>query len=128
MQLSELSFPSVRAELLSYLAGLSDADYQYRAWVEHVLPDAGYDEFNYTVHFLYDDTGLAENPCAWIGLVLKNNDEASVVEDVVRAIDVLFEKYGVELSDKEYLEKKEWQVVMDTAKAALKVLLRDAEI
>ena len=123
LELSELKFPSMREELISYLSGLSDLDYQYRAWVERSSPGLDYDELNYTVHFLYDDTGLAENASDWIGLVLKDEKEARSVANVVSALDVIFDKYGTELSDKEYLEKKEWLWVVSASKDALSSLL-----
>ena len=123
LELSELKFPGMREELISYLSGLSDLDYQYRAWVERSSPGLDYDELNYTVHFLYDDTGLAENASDWIGLVLKDEKEARSVANVVSALDVIFDKYGTELSDKEYLEKKEWLWVVSASKDALSSLL-----
>ena len=123
LELSELKFPSMREELISYLSGLSDLDYQYQAWVERSSPGLDYDELNYTIHFLYDDTGLAENASNWIGLVLRDEIEARSVENVVSALDVVFDKYGAELSDKEYLEKKEWLWVVNASKDALSILL-----
>ena len=123
LELSELKFPSMREELISYLSGLSDLEYQYQAWVERSSPGLDYDELNYTVHFLYDDTGLAENASDWIGLVLKDEKEARSVANVVSALDVIFDKYGTELSDKEYLEKKEWLWVVSASKDALSILL-----
>lgn len=123
LELSELKFPSMREELISYLSRLSDLDYQYQAWVERSSPGLDYDELNYTIHFLYDDTGLAENASDWIGLVLRDEIEARSVENVVSALDVVFDKYGTELSDKEYLEKKEWLWVVNASKDALSILL-----
>lgn len=123
MELSELKFPTMREELLSYIRGLSDVDYQYRAWVERPSSVHGYDELDYTIHFFYDDTGLAENPYAWVGLVLRSRDEANCIKSLVSAIDVVFDKYGVELSDQEYLDKEEWEDVVKNARAALKVFV-----
>ncbi|TKK33436.1 hypothetical protein PspCFBP13528_06940 [Pseudomonas sp. CFBP13528] len=123
LELSELKFPSMREELISYLSGLSDLDYQYQAWVERSSPSLDYDEFNYTVHFLYDDTSLAENASDWIGLVLRDEKEARSIENVVSALNVIFDKYGTELSDREYLEKNEWLWVVNASKDALSMLL-----
>ena len=113
----------MREELISYLSRLSDLDYQYQAWVERSSPGLDYDELNYTIHFLYDDTGFAENASDWIGLVLRDEIEARSVENVVSALDLVFDKYGTELSDKEYLEKKEWLWVVNASKDALSILL-----
>ena len=123
LELSELKFRSMREELISYLSGLSDLEYQYQAWVERSSPGLDYDELNYTVHFLCDDTWLAENASNWIGLVLRDEIEARSVENVVSALDLVFDKYGTELSDKEYLEKKEWLWVVNASKDALSILL-----
>ena len=123
LELSELKFPSMREELIAYLSGLSDLDYQYQAWVERSSPSLDYDEFNYTVHFLYDDTSLAENASDWIGLVLRDEKEARSIENVVSALNVIFDKYGTELSDREYLEKNEWLWVVNASKDALSILL-----
>ena len=119
LELSELKFPSMREELIAYLSGLSDLEYQYQAWVERSSPGLDYDELNYTIHFLYDDTGLAENASNW----LRDEIEARSVENVVSALDLVFDKYGTELSDKEYLEKKEWLWVVNASKDALSILL-----
>ncbi|MEX5593958.1 SCO4402 family protein [Pseudomonas orientalis] len=123
LELSELKFPSMREELISYLSGLSDLDYQYQAWVERSSPSLDYDEFNYTVHFLYDDTSLAENASDWIGLVLRDEKEVRSIENLVSALNVIFDKYGTELSDREYLEKNEWLWVVNASKDALSILL-----
>jgi len=119
---SELKYPSMRDELISYLEGLSDPSYQYKAWVERTSPELSYDELNYTVHFLYDDTQLANDPDAWIGLVLKNKDEAQALKGVGNAIENVFEIYGLDLSDSEYLGKKEWACVVEASRHALRVI------
>ena len=54
---------------------------------------------------------------------MKNDQEARAIEAVVQAIDALFDKYGTDLSDKEYLEKVEWARIVCVSKDALKVLL-----
>lgn len=56
--------------------------------------------------------------------MLRNRDEADCIKNLVSAIDVVFDTYGVELSDQEYLDKKEWEDVVKSARAALKVLFR----
>ncbi|MCD5977716.1 SCO4402 family protein [Pseudomonas quasicaspiana] len=119
LELSELKFPAMRNELISCLLGLSSAKYQYNAWVERANPDLAYDEFNYVVHFLYDDTDLATDADSWVGLIFRGGSEALAVSEVVRRLDVIFEKYGTALSDAEYLTKPEWIYVIESSKNAL---------
>jgi hypothetical protein len=119
LELSELKFPAMRDELISYLQGLSSAEYQYNAWVARADPVLAYDEFNYVVHFLYDDTDLATDADSWVGLIFRGESEALAISEVVRSLDVIFEKYGTALSDAEYLTKPEWAYVIESSKHAL---------
>ncbi|BAQ73830.1 uncharacterized protein POS17_2136 [Pseudomonas sp. Os17] len=118
-ELSKIEYPAMREELISYLEGLSSVDYQYNAWVSRANPDIGYDEFNYAVHFLYDDTDLANDPRSWIGIVLRGESEVAAISDVVNSIDRVFDKYGTCLTDAEYLTKLEWVDVVESSKRAL---------
>jgi hypothetical protein len=69
----------MRVELIGYLQALSDPDYQRIAWIEQRLPIGSikYDEFDYAIHFLYDDTNLGENPEADIGDILNKGSSSS---------------------------------------------------
>ncbi|MBK5073798.1 hypothetical protein I2492_13365 [Budviciaceae bacterium CWB-B4] len=113
----------MREELIDYIRGLSDEKYQYQAWIEGVRPGGGYDELDYTVHFLYDDTDLADDPESMIGWILVGKSESDAVAKVISSLDIIFDKYGTELSDKEYLAKEEWRDVIKAAKEAEKILL-----
>ena len=117
MGFSELTFPEMRTELIEYLQGLSDEKYQRIAWVEHSL-EGKYDEFDLAVHFLYDDTKLSDNPDLYIGDILLNKDESDSIKCLAREIDIIFERYGLTLSDEEYISKPEWKNVVAKAKEA----------
>lgn len=41
VELSQLKYLGMREELISYLQGLSDKNYQYQAWVEDKRPNGG---------------------------------------------------------------------------------------
>ena len=117
-KLAVLKYPSMRWELIDYLQGLSDKEHQYHAWVNNERPGGGHDELNYAIHFLYDDTDLARDPLSTVGWILKNNEEVSLISNLIRKLDLVFNKYGLELTDKEYIEKIEWEDVIRAAKAA----------
>ncbi|WP_018236021.1 hypothetical protein [Ensifer sp. BR816] len=82
-----------------------------------------YDELDYTIHFLYDDTELASDPESTIGVFLYDHREAEGIRSIIAAIDRVFEKYGLELSDAEYLSKLEWMQVVAAASKALPVFV-----
>ena len=123
MELSELKYPQMRGELIDYLHGLADRRYQYLAWVEDKRPNGGHDELDYAIHFLYDDTNLASDPNSLIGWILRGDDEAHAIRALIEAIDHLFERCGTSLTDKEYLEKDEWDAVVQAATIAEQLLL-----
>ncbi|GKX58676.1 SCO4402 family protein [Leminorella grimontii] len=123
LKTSQLKYPEMRKELIDYLHGLSDREYQQRAWVEGRRPGGGHDELDYAVHFLFDDTDLASEPASLIGWILTGKDEADAVANVVGALDIVFDKYGTGLEDREYLVKDEWDDVLFMAKNAKEVLL-----
>ncbi len=118
LELSELKYPWMRDELICYLRTLADEAYQYQAWVEDNRPGGGHDELDYVIHFLYDDTDLGSNPSALIGWILKGEEEVNVIINLIDQLNHLFEKYGTQLTDKEYLETAEWKNVVQAAKVA----------
>jgi hypothetical protein len=110
----------MRQELLDYLRGLSDFDYQRRVWVDGQREGSiEHDELNYAVHFLYDDTALAKNPRSTIGVFLYDVAEADAVEMLVSVLDGIFQKYGTNLSDSQYIGLPEWTSVIQAAQWVL---------
>lgn len=92
-ELTGLKYPSLRKELIDYLQGLSDKEYQYHAWVNNERPGGGHDELDYAIHFLYDDTNLARDPFSTVGWILKSSEEVGLISDLIRNLDSVFNKY-----------------------------------
>ena len=111
-------YPSMRHELLHNIYSLSDLGYQWRAWVKDELPPPKHDEFDYAVHFLYDDTTLAESPEECIGLFVKDEHEVQLIKAVIHAINRVFNVLGKECSDEQYISSLEWSEVLRTASEA----------
>ncbi|WP_373700935.1 hypothetical protein [Neisseria dentiae] len=126
MELSKLTLPNMRKELISYVDSLSDIDYQERVWVQKNFPSSNfYDDFDESIHFFYDDTSLSEDPFEYIGSILLNNQEAEAVSSLISALDDIFSKYGLHLSDKEYIELTEWIHVINAAKKLKLILFKN---
>jgi hypothetical protein len=119
----DIKFPGMRAELIQHLNELSDIDYQRRVWVlggsEGTVV---HDEFDYAVHFLYDDTKLAADPASTIGWILRNDEEAAEISKLIEAMEVVFQRYGTKLSDAEYIQLPEWVTVLAAAKKAANLI------
>jgi hypothetical protein len=123
MGFTMIKFPEMRNELIEYLKDLSDLHYQRQCWLNQNCPDGvEYDELDYSVHFLFDDTDLASDARGYIGVILRNQQEAEVVTEVCLQLSDIFKKYGTEMSDAQYLECPEWAMVLSTAKTAFLVM------
>ena len=118
-----VKYPKMREELLETLRSLADRDYQEQVWVKRDYPlGIKYDCFDEAVHFLFDDTVLAENPDAAIGVIIDNEKEARLISAVCQAIDLVLEVLGTEASDEEYIKSSEWTMVVEAALKALQVM------
>lgn len=114
----------MRNELIDYLTSLSDVDYQRSVWVNgEVRDDVVHDELDYAVHFIFDDTCLGSNPAQAIGDILKDENEAKYIMSLVEEMEYIFEKYGNNLSDNEYISKPEWRGVLQAASDAKKIII-----
>lgn len=112
----KFKYPEMRDELLETMRTLADVDYQRRAWVNHEFPPGvQHDEFDYAVHFLYDDSTLAEDPEGAIGLFVKDQHEVQLIKAVVSALERVFDALGMEATDEQYISSPEWSEVLRTA-------------
>lgn len=109
----KIDFPEMREELIEYIKELSDLEYQKRYWgkVNPTSPNF-YNDFNQTIHFLYDDSNIAEDPDSWIGLVLISQEESSLIKTLHNRIECLFKSYGTKLSDEDYMNTLEWKNII----------------
>lgn len=118
-----MKYPEMRKELLDYLFGLSDSQYQRDCWVNRMCPGGVvHDELDYAIHFLFDDTKLAEDSESLIGVILKDKKEAYLVASVCEKIQYIFDKYGYDMSDEAYISLPEWKCVLQAAKEAHEVI------
>ena len=118
-----VKYPKMREELLETLRRLADREYQHKVWIENDYPPGiEYDSFDEAVHFLYDDTVLAENPDAAIGVIIEDEKEARLMSAVCQAIDLVFEALGTGVSDEEYIKSAEWTGVVEAALKALQLM------
>lgn len=109
----------MREQLIDFLLCLSDMEYQKECWVKGNCPSGvQWDNFDLAVHFFFDDTDLASNAKIQIGYFLRDENEANLVRDLCNKIDIIFDEYGTELSDNEYINLPEWKEVLRAAKKA----------
>jgi hypothetical protein len=118
-----VNLPWQRDNLIYYLEILSDKAKQQQRWVEHIYPPGVvYDHLDYCIHFLYDDTALADDPEVTLGDILVNQDEANQVRSLIGTFEIVFDKLGMTKTDEEYINSPEWQGVVEAASRLLKFI------
>ncbi len=112
----------LRVRLVATLSSLADPEYQRRVWIEGHREPGNEDCFDEDVHFLFDDTCLADDPDGALGVFLRTADEVQLLRDVVEAVDDAIEAVGRGASDAEYVVSQQWARVVAASSAALLVL------
>lgn len=121
--MNDVEFPEMRSEVVLAIRALADSDYQQRVWIRREYPHPKfYDDFTMNIHVLYDDTRLLELlDEAKIGDVLRNEDERASLRPLRDALETLFDRQGMKLTDEQYLATPEWPAVVSAAQTALPV-------
>ncbi|GAA4314674.1 hypothetical protein GCM10023178_24540 [Actinomadura luteofluorescens] len=116
-------FPDMRRAVIEALRALSDPEYQRRVWVERTYAQPGfYDDLTHNVNVLYDDTLVAEDPRAQIGVTLENEAEAAAIESLTAVLDPLLDSLPTKLEDAQVISRPEWSAVVSAAQAAVGII------
>ena len=118
-----LQYPEMRRDLAAYTDSLRDDEYQRRVWLRREMGPQQ-DSFGDVVHFFYDDTKLADDPEACVGVFLHDGAEADAVKNLTCAIDAVFDEVGADADDDAYLRAREWPQVVQMAHQLANVLVR----
>ena len=124
-----IKYPLLRQQLFHTIGALADREYQRKAWVEKDFPPPiKYDCFDYAVHFLYDDTTLADSTEDALGSILASHDEVKAMRRLIAALEKVFAQTGTDATDEEYINSSEWDDVVEAAQAALRILNRNPHL
>lgn len=123
-----IKYAKMREEFIGHVNALSDKQYQENSWVNSVTnEDVIHDEMDYAIHFIYDDTCLADDPMRAIGWFLVDESEANCSRELIAALNTVFDKYGTKEDDAFYINSPEWELVLNCAKKLKELLARNEE-
>ena len=74
------------------------------------------------IHFIFDDTDLGSDARMAIGEILLDEQEASLMGQLVDAINAVFEAYGTDMPESFYMQVAEWTRVVACAERAFDCL------
>lgn len=115
----------MRLDVMNSMAVLSDLEYQQRAWIrrEGFKPGA-YDDFDYHVHVLYDDTQVLPNPAESLDSILLENDEVQRLTALGVVLDALLDEHG-DVGAAVFIADPRWPEVSRLAAHALAAMVRN---
>jgi hypothetical protein len=114
----------MRRDVMDSLAVLSDREYQQRAWVRKEGFEPGqYNDFDYHVHVLYDDTAVLPNPHDSLGTILMPGDEVERIVKFGRVLDQMLDRHG-DVPGEVFIADPQWREVMRLASVALAAMVR----
>jgi len=117
MEFSKLTQPDQRKILarivfdLSRIGSISGENSPYEEY-----------EFGYAINFLFDDTGIGEDPSKYIGSVFNNEAESNMTKNLISKIDQILNKYGASNPDRIYVGTSEWKDIVDSARELYQIL------
>ncbi|MET9482693.1 hypothetical protein [Streptomyces sp. NPDC006638] len=124
-ELSGVSFPDMRRNVVSAVRALADEEYQHRVWVGRIYPQEGfYDDLSVNLNILYDDTLVLDDPPSALGTVLTSEEEVAAMVVLASAVDDLLRREGNDKTDAEYVASPLWGAVLRSASTALVILSR----
>ncbi len=121
MEHTKLKYPEIRNNLKEYTRDLANVDIG-ELWGGGEQGGNSSENIEYILHFFFDDTSFADDPSGYVGLALVDEDEARAVKQLVVSLNTLFDRYGTDLTDMEYVGKPEWDNVTMRARCLLDML------
>lgn len=123
--------PIIRQEILHSIWALSNKEYQQEGWLNQKNLPRGveFDNFGEAVHWLFDDTSLADDTFGCIGWYLVDEEEANLVRKVLDSVDEVLDEVWARtpkgtkyIPDQEFLNSPKWENVVEAASNAWKVM------
>lgn len=118
--MNEVRYPEMREELIHELSSIVTSIRESDEICDEIAVD-----FDYLVHFLFDDTKLAEDSSLLIGWILRDTDEAMAITLVVSSMNDFFSVKGVSSDIPEYFSGTHWLELIEKIKFCLSVLQRE---
>ena len=125
-----VEFPGMRYELILTIKDLCDLSLHKNKWADSNYPHAFWNNLDGSIYTLLDSTDYLdnrENPIG-IGVTLRDKNEANFVRNVAQKLKKVIKEIGIEQPDSAYLDSPLWDDVVEAAKHAYEVLMKDEDL
>ena len=128
-QTMNISRPIIRFYVINEIKDLADIEKQKKEWTSNDKDDAFWYNLTNENDFLWDGSiNYDENSDEHIGDTLKNDIELKAILNLVKKLDTVLEKIGIKQPDSAYLNSPLWDDVVEAAKHAYEILMKDEDL
>lgn len=128
MNTASLEYPGIRFDIINEVKILADIEKQKKEWCFKDRNDAFWYSKRLYVDILIDAMPCEEDPPRSIGIVLRNYEELVYVQFLIQCILRVIKEIGVAQPDSAYLNSPLWDDVVEAAKHAYEVLMKDEDL
>ena len=128
MKNTTIEYPRFRSDIISEVRILSDAKKQRKEWTDSNYKHPFWDNIRLNADILMDDMPCEEDPPRSIGVVLRNYEELVYVQFLIQCLLRVIKEIGVAQPDSAYLNPSLWNDVVEAAKHAYEVLMKDEDL
>ncbi len=123
-----VEYPGTRYSIIQEVRELSDLETQKEKWCFKDRNDAFWYSKKLYVNILIDAMPCEEDPTRSIGVVLRNYEELVYVQFLIQCLMRVIKEIGVAQPDSAYLNSPLWADVVEAAKHAYEVLMKDEDL
>jgi len=124
----EVEYPGIRLMIINEINALSDLEMQKREWCSKDRDDAFWYNERLYVDTLIDAMPCEEDPPRAIGVIFRNYEELVYVQFLIQCLLRVIKEIGINQPDSAYLNSPLWNDVVEAAKHAYEVLMKDEDL
>ena len=128
MKNTDLEFPGIRYTIIQEAKILSNINKQKEEWVDKNYKHSFWDNIRLFADTLIDAMPYEKDPPRSIGIVLRNYEELVYVQFLIQCLLRVIKEIGVSQPDSAYLNSPLWDDVVEAAKHAYEVLMKDEDL
>jgi hypothetical protein len=123
-----VEYPGIRYMIIREVKALSDLEMQKNEWCFKNKSDAFWYSVILYVDTLIDAMPCEEDPPRSIGVVLRNYTELVYVQFLIQCLQRVIKEIGIKQPDSAYLNSPLWDDVVEAARHAYGVLMKDEDL
>ena len=123
-----IEYPGIRYTIIQETKALSDLKMQKKEWTDGKNNLCFWSNLIIYADTLIDAMPCEEDPPRAIGVVFRNYEELVYVQFLIQCLLRVIKEIGIEQPDSSYIDSPLWDDVVEAAKHAYEVLMKDEDL